>query len=87
MNSKKPISPIEENVMSRIKTGKAKMHPRIYFSVLSFLSVLTILLLGVVSAYSMSVLTFWLRIQAAQGPAYGAKRNLAGRNYLPNTKV
>jgi hypothetical protein len=77
MNSKKPISPIEENVMSRIKTGKVKMHPKIYYSLVSLLSVMAIILMGVVSAYAMSVVTFWLRIQAAQGPAYGAKRNLA----------
>jgi hypothetical protein len=77
MNNKKPISPIEENVMSRIKTGKVKMHPKIYYSLVSLLSVAAIMLMGVVSAYAMSVVTLWLRIQAAQGPAYGAKRNLA----------
>lgn len=68
---------IERNVMARIKTGQAKMHPRNYYVVLSALAVLVVGLLGFVTAYFMSVVTLWLRIQSAAGPAYGARRNLS----------
>lgn len=77
MNKINRISSIEENVMAKIKTGQAKMHPKIYYSILSFLGVLMVLLFGFVNAFVVGLVTMWLRIQAARGPAYGAKRNLA----------
>ena len=77
MNNTNRVSSIEKNVMAKIKTGQAKMHPKIYYSILSSLGVLMVLLFGFVNAFVMSLVTLWLRIQVAQGPAYGAKRNLA----------
>jgi|SRR5680860_217227 len=77
MNNINRISSIEKNVMAKIKNGQAKMHPKIYYSILSSLGVLMVLLFGFVNAFVMSLVTMWLRVQVAQGPAYGAKRNLA----------
>jgi len=70
------ISPIEKNVMNKIKKGEAHMKPQSYYLFLGILSLSSILLLGFISAYFMSIATLWMRIQAAQGPAYGAKQNL-----------
>lgn len=75
--SSETATDIERTVMARIKTGQAKMHPRNYYLVLSALGVLVVGLLGFVIAYFMSVITLWLRIQSAAGPAYGARRNLS----------
>lgn len=76
-NSSKPVSQIEKKVMDQIKTGQVKMRPKIFYSILGILGALTILLFGFVNAYFMSVVTLWMRLQVAQGPAYGVKRNLA----------
>lgn len=78
--SKKPQlvdSDIEKNVMAKIQAGQVKMHPKYYYLALSAISVLAILLLGFVTSYFMSVVTLWVRIQNAAGPAYGARRNLS----------
>ena len=77
MNNINRISSIEKNVMAKIKTGQAKMHPKVYFSIFNTIGVLMIILFGFVNASVMSLVVLWLRIQGAQGPAYGAKRNLA----------
>ena len=77
MSKKKSVSPIEKNVMVQIQTGQAKMRPRLYYSILTLAGVVSILLFSFVNTYFMSVVTLWLRVQAAQGPAYGARRNLA----------
>ncbi|MCK9641764.1 MAG: hypothetical protein M0R39_17815 [Prolixibacteraceae bacterium] len=70
-------SMIEKNVMAKIQAGQVKMHPKYYYLLLSTISVLAILLLGLVTSYFMSVVTLWIRIQNAAGPAYGARRNLS----------
>jgi hypothetical protein len=78
--SKKPQqidSKIERSVMTKIQAGQVKMHPRYYYLVLSAISIMAILLLGFVTAYFMSVITLWARIQNANGPAYGARSNLS----------
>jgi len=69
-------SKIEQNVMDRIKKGEVKMKPQSYYLIVGFLGALTVLLLSLITAYFISVTTLWLRIQAAQGPAYRAKNNL-----------
>jgi hypothetical protein len=74
--NKKTTSSIEKNVMSQIQAGKIKMRPKIYFSIIGALSIAAAVFLGFVSMYFASVVTLWLRVQAAQGPAYGARRNL-----------
>jgi hypothetical protein len=75
-NHQKKISSIEKNVMSKIQNGEVKMRPRIYYLIVSVFGGLVIVMFGLVNAYFMSVVTLWLRVGAAQGPAYGARRNL-----------
>lgn len=71
------ISPIEESVMSKIKKGEVHIKPQSYYIFLGILSVTSVLLLGFISAYFISVAALWIRIEAAMGPAYGARQNLA----------
>ncbi len=70
-------SPIEKSVMTRIKTGQTKMHPKSYFIFLSTLLISAITLLGFVASYFVSIAIFWIKVQSASGPAYGARQNLA----------
>lgn len=67
---------IESNVMDSIKSGQAKMRPKYYYSLLALLGVIFISLFVFVSVYLFSVLSLWLRVITAEGPAYGANRNL-----------
>jgi phosphoglycerol transferase MdoB-like AlkP superfamily enzyme len=76
MTNKKPISPIEDSVMSRIRSGEVRMHPKIYFVVLGVIGTLSVVFAGLVNAYFMSVISLWMRLQIAQGQAYGLRRNL-----------
>ncbi len=75
--SKQNVSDIEKKVMDKIQAGQARIKPRIYFTFLSALSVLAVVLFGFASAYFISIVSLWLRIEAAMGPARGARRNLA----------
>ena len=70
-------SKLQKTVMQKIITDDIKMRPRAYFIALSTLLGTVSFLLTIVFAYSISVLTLWIRIQNASGPAYGARRNLA----------
>lgn len=70
-------SVIENNVMDKIKSGQTHMRPKSYYAFISALIVATIALLSFITVYLTSVVSFWLRIIMADGPAYGAKRNLA----------
>lgn len=70
-------SQIEKNVMGRVSSGEAKMKPQSYYLAVGSLGALTVILLGSISAYAISIATLWLRIEAAQGPAYGARNNLS----------
>lgn len=67
---------IEQNVMDKIKKGEVKMKPRSYYMIIGFLSTLAVLMLSFISAYFMSVISLWFRLQAAQGPARGIRNNL-----------
>lgn len=71
------MSAIEKNVMNQISAGQIKMHSKKYYSIVGFISFLAIILFSFVSSYSMGVMALWVRIQSAEGYAYGAKRNLA----------
>ena len=75
--SQPKTSTIEKNVMHQIHDKKTVMRPRSYYIYLTTLSVVAIGLLVFISVYFMSIATFWLRIQSAEGPAYGARQNLA----------
>jgi len=70
-------SVIEEKVMHKINDGKIHMRSRSFYLYLSTLGAIAIVLLAFISTYFISIATLWLRVQAAKGPAYGAKQNLA----------
>lgn len=63
--------------MGKIKNGEAKMKPQSYYLVIGSLGMVTVILLSSISAYFISIASLWLRIEIAQGPAYGAKSNLS----------
>lgn len=77
MNKSIQKSKIEKLVMTKIKKQETEMRPHYYYSILTILGVLFVVLTGIVIVYSMSVVSLWLRIQDAPGPAYGAKQNLS----------
>lgn len=69
-------SKINKSVISAIKSGKVHMRPRAYFTLLGFVSIGAVVLAGVATAYLMSIMSFWVRIQMADTMAYGARANL-----------
>ena len=71
------INTIESGVMSRIHDSKPHIRSRFYYLSLGLLLIFAIILMIFVSTYSISVASLWLRLQAAQGPAYGLKQNLS----------
>ncbi|NTW62391.1 hypothetical protein HGB25_03215 [Candidatus Saccharibacteria bacterium] len=75
--SKSKASKIEKNVMGKINKGEIKMKSQIYYLVIGVLSFISVLSLGAISAYAISIATLWVRIELAQGPAYGARSNLS----------
>jgi hypothetical protein len=76
-NNQPTTSAIEQHVMETIRSGQARMRSRAYYLSLGALGMLVVALLGFITSYFMSVMSLWIRIQTAAGPAYGAKRNLA----------
>ena len=70
-------STIKTSVMGKIQKQEIKMKPHYYYTLLSALAVGFIVLAGFISSYAISILSLWLRIQDAAGPAYGAKLNLS----------
>lgn len=70
-------SVIEKSVMDQINSGQVHMRRRTYYIALATLSAVIVALLAFASSYFMSIATLWMRIDAATGQAYGAKRNLA----------
>ncbi len=73
---KSQISSVEDEVMAKITTGQIKMHPRVYYTLVTVLSVAVVAILAVALGYLISLASLWLRIQKAAGPAYGARQNL-----------
>jgi hypothetical protein len=73
---KKADKKLETNIMNKIMKDEVKIKPKIYFVLISALSVLSVMVLSLLAAYSISILSLWVRIQNATGPAYGARRNL-----------
>ena len=67
---------ISQDVMKRIKQGEVHMKPRLYFTILSLLIGLSVFAAGLVSAYVLSIVFYWVRIESASTAAYGARRNL-----------
>jgi hypothetical protein len=76
-SSNKQSDKIELNVMKKIHEDKLQIRPKSYYIFLGVLSTSTIILLLMISTYLISIFSLWLRVSLAQGPAYGAKQNLA----------
>lgn len=68
---------ISTSVMKKIKDGEVHMKPRMYYTLLGLTSVGAVILSGIMTAYLLSIMFFWLRIQTADTMAYGARANLA----------
>jgi len=64
-------------VMKQIQSGKVYMKPRRYYALLTLTSVVAVMTTGVVSAYLSSLLFYWVRIQTANTPAWGARARLS----------
>ncbi|MGI6612134.1 MAG: hypothetical protein ACOX0Z_00965 [Candidatus Nanosyncoccaceae bacterium] len=70
-------TPVKKAVMEQIKSGKVKMRPRVYFVILSTLSIGAAILAGLALTYLSSVMFFWWRVQSAETMAWGARANLS----------
>lgn len=68
---------ISDDVLQKIKQGEVHMKPRVYFSLLTGLSVLAVLAASLAVSYVASIVFYWVRIQTASTMAYGARRNLS----------
>lgn len=67
---------ITSAVMDKINSGKVKMRPHWYFGLLGFFSILITALLGLIAVYAGSIITLWLRVVSADGPALGIKNKI-----------
>ncbi len=65
------------SVMELIQSGTVHMKPRRYYTLLTAVSVVTIVLSSIASAYLFSMLFYWLRIETARTPAWGARERLS----------
>lgn len=74
MNNK---TQIEKNVMNSIKSGNIYMKPKRYYILITILWTALIGFFSVIAVYIFSIITFLLRVATAQGPAWGARRNLS----------
>lgn len=68
---------ISQSVMAQIKSGRVRMKPRVYYSLLGVVSAVAIILAGISVAYLSSIFFYWLRIQTADTMAWGARANLS----------
>ncbi len=68
---------INASVMKRIRSGKVRMKPRSYYSLLGAVATGTVLMSGLTLAYLSSIVFFWLKIQTAETMAYGARMRLS----------
>lgn len=75
--SKNAKTDISQSVMEQIKHGKVSMRPRVYFTLLTILSVATVVLASIVIAYLTNIISFWWRVQSAETMAWGARANLS----------
>lgn len=70
-------SNIAGTVMDQIKHGSVRMRPRLYFTVLTAISIAAVVASALSIAYLTSIVFFWVRIQTASTMAYGARTRLS----------
>ena len=66
----------KQAVLDQIKSGEIHMRPRRYFMTVSIVGAIIGVIVGVLTTYLSSIIFFWMRIQSASTPAYGARSNL-----------
>lgn len=71
------INKIEVGVMDRIHDNKTHIRSKSYYLLLGLLSIAAIVFMIFIATYCVSVASLWLRLQAAQGPAYRLEQNLS----------
>lgn len=76
-STKQSESLIQSAVLDQIRSGKVRMKPRVYFSVLTALAVLAAGAAALVTSYLISMMVFIVRIQTADTQARGARANLS----------
>lgn len=74
---KQHATKLSVSVMDQIKSGKVHMRTRLYFTLLSLVSVGAVILAGISIAYLSSIVLFWVRVMTAGTMAYGARANLS----------
>ena len=70
-------STISKTVMADIQQGRVRMRPKSYFWLMSATSILGIGLASITTTYLCSMFFFWVRIQTAEGMAWGARNKLS----------
>jgi len=70
-------TPMQQAVLKRIESGEVRMKSRVYFVLLTALTILATVAAGLVISYLVSIVTFIIRIQTANTPALGARANLS----------
>ena len=75
MKQRTPQS-INASIMKQIKSGDVQMKPRMYYSALATASAGIVLFAGLATAYLLSIVFFWIRIETADTMARGARANL-----------
>ena len=64
-------------LMNAIKSGSLKMRPKRYFTLMSTILIVASVLSGLAVAYLYTIIFLWLKISFVDGPARGARLNLA----------
>lgn len=75
MKQRTPQS-INASIMKQIKSGDVQMKPKMYYSALAAASAGIVLFAGLATAYLLSIVFFWIRIETADTMAWGARANL-----------
>ncbi len=68
---------IADKVLTTIEDRKIAMRPRWYFTMLSSISIVGILVLTTLSIYLVNILTLTVRIQSNDRPMWGARQRLS----------
>lgn len=76
-STKQSVSSIQSAVLDQIRSGKVRMKPRVYFSLLTALTALAVGAAALVMSYLVSIMSYISRIQTADTPARGARANLS----------
>lgn len=74
--TRKHSSSVSDAVMQQIRAGSVQMKPRSYYVTVGLVTGAVVVLAGIAVSYLMSIIFLWLRIQSAEGMAWGARARL-----------